>query len=412
MSKATSEPASAVTTRRFLGRQAILDGNQRLYGYELLFRSGEANTFSGDGEAATRDVIDHYLLLMPTASDVVAFVNCTREALVSGIVTLLPPAQTVLEILETVEPDLELTKCCARLKEKGYRLALDDFSPDRSKKPFLKLADFIKVDFRASDPRIRKEIYAMAAGTNTIFLAEKVETAEDVRMAQSEGCTLFQGYFFCKPVIVATQVIPQNQLVYLRLLAALTQTPADISEIKGLVESEASICYRLLRLVNSALYGLPTEVTSIRGALMLIGDDEFRKLVTVALAGTVQTPQSHSVTQMALERAKFCELLAPLINESAPKLYLLGMLSLIDVILAIPMGQIMDLLPIDREMKAALLGEKNALSVALELIRRHESGDWREYKDLQTVLPLTEQGSSMIYLECVLWAEKALRVAA
>lgn len=292
MKDTTSAATRFVAPKRFLGRQSILDGSQRLYGYELLFRAGDSNMFSGDGEAATRDVIDHYLLLMPAANDIVTFVNCTAEALVSGIVTLLPPQRTVLEILETVEPSPELMECCAALKKKGYRFALDDFSPEPSRTPLLDFADFIKIDFRASNTDTRREIYAMAAGLKTTLLAEKVETAEDVRMAKAEGCTLFQGYFFCKPVIVTTQVIPQDDLLYLRVLAALTKTPADINEIMNLIKPEALICYRLLRLVNSALYGLPIEVTSIRTALMLLGDNEFRKLVTVALAGTVRTPQS------------------------------------------------------------------------------------------------------------------------
>ena len=401
-------PSLVEMRTRLIGRQPILDKGKKLFGHELLFRSGIVDAFSGDSEAATQDVIDHYLLLMPTTGDELSFVNCTREALTTGIVTLLPPERTVLEILETIEPDPELLKCCTDLKGKGYRFALDDFVPNETQRAFFPFADFIKIDFKTSDAAVRKQIYAMAAATSVRFLAEKVESADDVRIAQLEGCDLFQGYFFCKPILISTRVIPQNQLVYLRLLAALTKTPANLSEIERLVMSDASICYRLLRLVNSAMYGLTSPVESIRGALMLIGEDEFRKLVTIALASTAKAAQPDAVLQMALERARFCEQLAPFMNESSSKLYLLGMLSLIDVILAAPMTQLVDSLGVDAEMKAALLGKKCTLGSALDLVRCHESGDWAQYKDIQTELRIPVQEASTMYVKSVTWASQAL----
>jgi c-di-GMP-related signal transduction protein len=399
--------ASAISPTRFLGRQPIFDNKGNIFGHELLFRSGHANVFSGDAEEATRDVIDHCLLLMPNAGHELSFINCTRNVLMTGIVTLLPPSNTVLEILENINPDPELMETCRALAKKGYRFALDDFSPEESKLPFLEIADFIKIDFLASDSAARGKIYAMVSTSKVRLLAEKVETEADVQMALAEGCDLFQGYFFSKPVIVTTRIIPQDRLIYLQLLTALTRTPADVAEIEKLVLSDASLCYRLLRLVNSPLFGLRSTVASIRSALLIVGDDEFRKMATVALAGFAETAHSKAVVHMALERARFCELLAPSIHESGSRLYLLGMLSLIDVILAVPMAQIMKSLPLDREIKAALLGNKNSLSMALDFARCHESGNWQEHKEIQETLRLSDDAASMIYVDALQWAQKA-----
>jgi len=325
----------------------------------------------------------------------------------TGIVTLLPPASTVLEILEDVDPDPELMEVCRELKKKGYRFALDDFAAEDSKLRFLEIADFIKIDFMASDAAARRKIYALASTSKARLLAEKVETEADVQMARREGCNLFQGYFFSKPVLVTTRVIPQIHTVYLQLLAALSRIPADVAEIERLVLLDASLCYRLLRLVNSALYALPSAVSSIRGALLIVGDDEFRKMVTVALAGMATTAHSKAVVHMALERARFCELLAPLIKESASRLYLFGMLSLIDVILAAPMKDILESLPLDHAMKAALLGDKSPLSVALALARCHESGDWQAHGDIQQALGISDDKALSIYIDALKWADKA-----
>jgi c-di-GMP-related signal transduction protein len=402
-SGATMAPARDVAPTQLIGRQPILDTSRDVYGYEMLFRSGQENVFSGDADDATRDVIDHCLLLMPTSGRESSFVNCTRNALISGIVTLLPPASTVIEILEDIDPDTELIGVCRDLRKKGYRFALDDFAPEESKRRFLEIADFIKIDFLASNFATRQAIYAMATGKRAVFIAEKIETEEDLQVARAEGCELFQGYYFSKPVIISTREIPQNHAVHLRLLAELTRAPADISEIESLVLSDASLCYRLLRLVNSPLYALRSTVASIRSALM-VGDDEFRKMVTVALAGLAGKRHSRAVVQMVLERAKFCELLAPLMNESAPRLYLLGMLSVIDVILEIPMAQIMDSLPVDREIRPALLGDKHTLSIALDLVHYHETGDLGVLASHQDEVGLTEQASSTIYIKAVQWA--------
>ena len=402
----SQQSTDALSAIRFIGKQPILDAKGAVFGYEMLFRSGAANEFSGNRQDATRDVIDHCLLLAPENTRELLFINCTREVLMSGIVTLLPPATTVLEILEDIDPDPELIRACVELRGKGYRFALDDFEPDESKLPFFEIADFIKIDFLLSDQSQRQIIYTMAKGRDITFIAEKVENARDVQQARGEGCKLFQGYFFSKPAIVKTRVIAQNHATYLRLLASLTRTPADISEVERLVMSDPSLCYRLLRLVNSAIYAPPSPIVSIRSALLVVGDDEFRKAVTVALAGLAVGTQSQAVVDMALERARFCELLAPLMNESPSRLYLLGMLSLIDVILAIPMTQVMGALAVDAEMKAALSGEKNSLSLALDLIRCHESGDWQAYEVIKDALGL-EQRTSMIYIEALQWAHQS-----
>ena len=398
------EPSAGAT--RYLGRQPILDNKRQVYGHELLFRAGPENTFSGDDEEATRQVIDNCLMLMPEAKHGLSFVNCTQKALLSGIVRLLPPSSTVLEVLETIEPTRELMECIHTLKNHGYRFALDDFSPDASRLPLVECADYIKIDFLDSDATVRRRIYEMASACKVRFIAEKVETAADVQTAKSEGCDLFQGYFFSKPIVVESRAIPQNHMIYLRLLGALSRTPADVNEVERLVLLDASICYRLLRLVNSALFWLPSPITSIRSALMMVGDDEMRKLVTVALTGTMASDRP-ALVALALERAKFCELLAPVIREEPSRLYLLGMLSLMDSFLGLPMAQILGTLPLDREMKGALLGEAGALTQVLQVVDEVEQNS-HDARYISTSIGLTDSAASAIRLESTCWADAVM----
>jgi EAL and modified HD-GYP domain-containing signal transduction protein len=394
---------------RYLGRQPIVDEKSRLYGYELLFRAGLANHFSGDPELATQEVVDHWMMLMPEPDETVAFVNCTRDTLVDGLVSILSPTHTVLEILETVNPDPALMKICADLRKQGYRFALDDFFPDPRRAPLLEIADFVKIDFGASSPAIRNDIYKMLDGSWALRIAEKIETEEEMRVARGEGCLLFQGYFFSRPVLLTTHRVPQNRLVYLRLLAALHDVPANLAEVESLVMSDASLCYRLLRLANSALQGHAGVISSVREALLLVGDDAVRRMVTVALAGVLSGHRPVPLVSMALARARFCELVAPALQQQASELYLLGILSLLDALLETPMPRILKTLPICTEMKAALLGEPGGLSIALDLVRSLETCDWQQCETLRLGLGLTESTVSTMYVDSLSWVARALQ---
>jgi len=359
---------------RFLGRQAILDSAMNLYGYELLFRSGTNNVFCGDFEDATNHIIDSCLSMIACASSQNLFINCTRDALVNMSVTLLPSRSVILEILETVTPDAELVRACKRLKQSGFRLALDDFSPQESKRALIEMADFIKVDFRASSPSVRREIYNMCRNRNAVFLAEKVETLSEVKEAQTEGNTFFQGYFHSRPEIITETQISINKLAYLQMFAVLAKPSPDTREVERLLLLEPSLCYRLLRLANSALYGLRYRISTIQEALVAVGDDAFRKLVTVIIAGKIaSSAQDHDVRQ-ALERAHFCESIASDLHENPAELYMLGMLSMMDRMLNIPMKKLLDLVFVSSRIEEALLGEPEGLGKALELCRYHERG--------------------------------------
>ena len=408
-----SEAAGALPAvpTRFVARQPIVSANSVLYGYELSYRVSSVDPLDDDAEQAAQQVIDNYLLLMPQMEQGKGFVRCTRDILVNGLTTLLPRRNTVLEVVGTVEADAEVLALCRSLHKMGYRFAFDDFSPAPDKEAFLDCADYLKIDYKALTQDERRKVHSMSGRSRIAnkVIAKHVETAEDFETAKSEGCQLFMGSFFTKSSTVNHRTIPGNQMTCLRLMQALSQDAPDTKELERLVMSDTSLCYRLLRLVNSALYSLNSQVTSIRSALMIVGTDEFRKLVTVALAGALAESQSKSLVTMALERARFCELLAPKLKEEGPKLYLLGMLSLIDAILSVSMWQITELLPLDPDMKAALLGGQSSMGIALNLIRSYQAADWPTCEQIQQKLGLDEKGTTRIYAEAVRWADEAVR---
>jgi EAL and modified HD-GYP domain-containing signal transduction protein len=391
------------TPNRFLGRQPILDAERRLFGYELFYRASKTDHFSGDPDLATREVVDHWLMLIPDSNQGTSFVNCTRGALVDGLVTLLPPESTVLEILEDIDPDPGLINCCLALKAKGYRFALDGFLPRPARAPFLALADFIKIDFMTADFLVRREIYALASGTPAQLVAEKIESDTQLRIAISEGCSLFQGYFFSQPVLIESRSVPQNNFVYLNLLAQLQRAPSDLRKLEKVISADASLCYRMLRLANSALQHHPGVISTIGEALLMVGEDALRRMITVAMTGAVSTQRSPALISMILTRARFCELIAPSLSEDPAQLYLLGMLSLLDVLLQTPFPRILQSLPISPKMKLALAGDPSPAGLALSLIRSLESCDWGRCEEIQHQLGLAEGAIASLYTESLRW---------
>jgi len=401
-----TEARSALEPSRFLARQPILNGRREIVGYELLFRSGWENSFSGDLDEATRKTLDNYLSMdiESLVDGRLVFINCAREALVGKLMTLLPPETTVLEVLETVEPDDEVMAACRELCARGYRIALDDFVPTPEKQPLVEIASYVKVDFRLSDAEARREIQRMTKHSSAALLAEKLEDQGEFEVARAEGFKYFQGYFFCRPKIVAGREIPPNQLNYLRLLAELTRATLNIREVVSIVQLEASLCYRLLRLANSALWGVRKHITSVHEALMLVGEKRFRLLVSVAATSVLGQNQPAALISLSLERARFCELVAPLVGENSTEQFMLGLLSLLDAMLETPMEQISRSLPLRKEAEEALLGSTNHVSVPLCLIRGFESGIWGACSSKAREFGVSDEMLTKLYLDSVRWA--------
>jgi c-di-GMP-related signal transduction protein len=413
-SATTAETVLAAFTH-YVGRQPILDQSQQVFGYELLFRSGMDNSFTADPEQATRQMIDNVLLfgldaLTPSAK---AFINCTRAALVDRLVTSLPVDVTVLEVLETITVDDAVVEACTDLKKMGYRIALDDFLPGRGADRLIELADYIKLDFRACSPAELRAVQKSLKGHKAQLIAEKVETEEEFKVAKGEGYGFFQGYFFARPTILRQREIPPSHMLYVQLLSAISQSPWDQREVERLVMAEASLCYRVLRLVNSPTLAIRGQVTSIRQALLMIGEDEFRKLVCVASATSFgkRFKMSSELILLALHRARFCELIAPVAHQLQGEQYLIGLLSAFDAILQIPTAQILELLPLRPDAAGVLLGHDSPVALPFRLLQCYEQRQWVQCARFCHKLRISETELTSIYINALQWATKEIRDA-
>ncbi len=335
-----------------------------------------------DTENATSATIDTLNLvgLGVLCDGRMAFINCTHQGLLRDGFALLPPGDVVVQIPATVPADQEVVQACERLKQRGFSIALDNFVQRDSREPLVPYADYIKVDITRVPPMQCASLVAAYRTDTCLMLAHKVETRQHFVTAGKSGFTRFQGYFFRFPENLQVRQIPADQATYLRLLSAVSKSEIDLVEVEGLIKHEPALCYRLLRYLNSPLLGLSSPVLSVRNALNLLGEKEAVKWIRMATASTMGQDKSSDLVLASLVRARFCELIAPRVEHGNADLFLLGMLSLIDAILAVPMGMVVEQLCLDPVIKEQLLatkmGKTTPLSPIYDLMVARELGDW------------------------------------
>ncbi len=394
--------------RRFVVRQPIFDRGQKVFGYKLLFKNGVEDYFERDAELAARSMLDRSLLfgIDKLCDNRRAFVNCTREVLFKDLITLLPPHQTVAEILPSVEPEDRVIAACLRLKAAGYLIALDDFTPDDPRTPLCEFADIIKIDVRTTKAEERARLMRRFASPKRKMLAEKLEIPNEFQQARDLGFGYFQGHFFCQPELVTGREVPASRIHSLRLLEMVCRAEIDLRELETGLKKEASISYRLLRYLNSPLFGFSLEIKSIRHAMAVLGEREMRRWIRLVVTVCAAEQKCSELVLMGLARARFCELLSERLQLNTD-LFLLGLLSVMDAILEVRIDVLVEQLPVGRDIKAALLGQESGLRPIYQLMLAQESGEWSRSSEIGKQLGLEDDEVAQIWWQAMQWGQEA-----
>jgi len=398
-----------VGTEVFVARQPILNSNLDLFAYELLFRSNIENYFDlADGDQATVDVINNSFFLIGfnrLTGGTRACINFTENLLVEQIASSFPRDQIIVEILENVQPSDQVLSACHQLRKAGYTVALDDFVMEDLDNPLIDCVDIIKVDFENTVAAERREIPQLLKKDVT-FLAEKVETMEDFRQADKWGYSLFQGYFFSKPVIKKGYAIPSSKRNYLRILQKVNQDDLDFKELEQIIKQEPSLAYKLLRWINSAYIGLRVQVKSIRQALILLGANEIKKWTSLLAMEKLGDDCPKELICHSVIRGMMCESIAPYLGlkERKSELFLAGMFTVLDALVAVPMEEILEDLPLSSDVASALLGESNPIRQTIDIVLAYEAGDWNLFSERALTAGIDESLIPEFLNDAVEWA--------
>ncbi len=401
-----SPRATADPTVLRVARQPILDRDARLIGYELLFREPPAETAEVlDDRAATATVIVDGLLdvgLFDLVGPGLAYLNVSRDFLLSVRPLPLPAQHVVLELLEDQVVDDELLEVLEELVEQRFTIALDDFRPTPATEQLLKYAQIVKVDVLEHTGQVLEDLVASLSAhrPSLTLLAEKVETREEFEHCRELGFQTFQGYFFARPSLLQQQRLPSQGLTALSAMAELTATE-DFDELHRIITRDVGLSMRLLRYANSAYVSLPRRVGSVQEGLAWLGATTVRRFALMAaLASARDVPDVLLVT--ALVRARMCQLLSGAGEGSAGDSYFtVGLFSVADALANAPMQDVIAQLPFRDDIAAALLHGGGELGELLTEVIAYERGDFDAVSQLIRHHPDIEQ----VYREATMWAD-------
>lgn len=402
------------TQESFVARQPILNKKHRILGYELLFRaSADAShaQLRGGQESTARVIVDALASIGIDAllGPMLGFLNTPPEFLESDLVEALPRDRVVLEIPAMAEVSRSFESRCRELARQGYRLALEGLARRDPREPLLAFAKFAKLDLReVGEARVRPLARRIKRHPVTL-VAEKVETLEEFEACREAGCDLFQGYYFARPVTVTGQRVDPDRTVLMQLLMKVGED-CDFDELVDVIKRNTSLTVNLLRLVNSGALARSTRMRSVHEALLLIGRNQLVRWLTVLLyAGDNPTGMEDALLKVAAKRGRTIELLCKAAAQSGEgsveveMAYLVGMLSLMDVLFAAPMEQVLGQIQVDEAVHAALVHRKGLAGHLLLVEEKMEQSAFAEVESLLAELGLTPQQYAQAQREAYAW---------
>ena len=392
----------------YLSRQPIFDVDEQLLGYELLYRDDQGEATAIAAQQATSEVfINSYIEigLSKLVGQHQAFINVSRDFLINHDKLPPPSQQLVLEIMENVGIDDEITAAITSLIEKGYHIALDAFNYDQKHRSLVQLAHIVKINIKDHSAGDLEKLVTSLRRFPIKLLAEKVETITQYDHCRKLGFDYYQGYFLCQPRTVRGRALPANQLHVMQLLAEFQKDHTEPTDLEKIIEQDVALSYKLLRYINSAAFSLRKNVESIRHAIIILGQKEVKRWASmIALSGIENKPEE--LIRIALLRARMCELLTEASGEGNPgTAFMVGLFSTLDALMDTPLKELLSMIPIIDDIKAALLYRRGPYNHVLSATFAYEQGDWHLIEEAG----LSEADAAACYIQAVEWSNESTR---
>jgi EAL and modified HD-GYP domain-containing signal transduction protein len=419
----SNETSKSLRVREFyLGRQPILDRNQALFGYELLFRNAPVGPAHIESDlSATANVIAHasQLGMERTVGDALGFVNVDADVIMSDIFSFLPREKVVLEIVETMQVSQPVLTRMTELVGHGFSFALDDVRGDTGHvQALLPLVEYIKMDMRNTELSNLMKLAPRFKQDQKKLVAEKVETREEFKNCLDLGFDYFQGYYFAKPVIMSGKKLSPSQLAVMELMTLVT-SDADNVEIERAIKRDVSLALNLLRLVNTPAVGARQRIDSLSQAVTILGRRQLQRWLQIMLYAE-PSKRGHSMTpllMLATTRGRLLELLAgklrPSYRPAADIAFTVGIMSLMDTLFGIPMTEILTQIPVSDEVAEALLHRGGFYGDLLRLAECIERIEDMNSQIVPTLRDLAMSTDELVELEMAAfeWSDNVVRYA-
>jgi EAL and modified HD-GYP domain-containing signal transduction protein len=383
-----------------VGRQPIFDLSGDVVAYELLFRgSMDAVAASRQDTYATRSVLINAFTefgIREVAGDKLCFINLTREFLTGDLALPFSPGQVVLEVLETVEIDDAVVAGVTALSEAGYQIALDDFVWGSGHEALFGLASYVKLDLLDGDlSNLDEVVTACRQYPNIKIVAERLETEEQLAIADRYGMELRQGYALSHPQVLTVASLSPSRLGRLELVTALGADDPDLQRIVEIIASDPPLSLRVLRAINSAAAGHANRVSSVRQAVVMVGLPHIRQWATLMMFDDVGGGAAEHMLEV-LTRARLCENIADSLGAPPDAAFMAGVISGVGHLLSVAPAAMAEQFPLAPQVSAALTDGAGPLGQVLRAVDAYENGEFGTF-DLASH-----------YMDAVRWSTRAL----
>lgn len=399
----------------FIARQPILDRDKEVFAYELFFRDGKNNCYPDveRDEATTKLIAKNYqtLNLDDISCNKKSFINFQSETLMSGLPASLDPENVVVELVTGRNEDSSLLDVCKHVKNMGYQIALEDRRLKPSWDDFIPYVDLLKVNSNHDNLDFFGKNVNRFIDANVQLIADKVETQESFNIFKDMGFDYFQGYFFVRPISVSNKNLPTSKLTLVELMGASSSESFDIESINTVIEHDVGLSYMLLRFINNPTINKRYKITSLRHALNYMGEVEIKKFIALLALANLSDDKPLELLHLSLVRGRFCDLVGTEknIGSNPPTAFLVGLFSMLDALLDQEMEVLIEKLPLVDEVKEALCGGQNELSIYLMLVKAFESGNWLKVIRISKMLEIDQKLLHSLFNEAILWGNGVRR---
>nr|WP_297350008.1 HDOD domain-containing protein [uncultured Glaciecola sp.] len=392
----------------FIARQPILDKEQDLFAYELLFRDGAQGTYPEHEPKKTEIINSRFntLGIDDISGDKRAFINFLPETIINRFPEELTPDNIVVELTQNPALNTSLMNACEFLKNAGYQIALNDNRLQSAVLAPYPYIDIVKVDINKITPQMLEKHIPILAASGIQLVAEQVATLDQFAMCLDLGFDYFQGYFFTQPNTKTAKALPSSKITLLELMSYGASSHFNLEKVEHIIERDAALSYLLLRFINNPMINKREKITSLRHALHYLGEVEVKKFIALLSIASLNDEKPEELLQVSLVRAKFCELLE--IHKhgknKAMSAFIVGLFSLLDTILDGEMASILEKLPISADIKQALLGIDGDYTQHLKTAKAFEAGLWGKIVTQAESLDISQKELHGIFNDSIRWS--------
>ena len=397
--------------KTYIARQAIFDRNFETVGYELFFRNSSVNEFPEVDQdiASSKLIIQNHIQsdIQTLCMGKLAYINFTESNLIHKFPLMFDKNLIVIELVGHKKPSANLVKIVKYYHEHGYKIALTEYDLASHWDVLFPYIDIVKVNIEEINTKRMIPSVSRMKPFNIRLIAERVETKNQQQTLAEVGFNYFQGYFYHQTEMVEGQTLTTLKIMMLQLLTETANDTLDFERISHIISQDVNLTIGLLKMVNNVSTGSNIEIECLKQAATYLGEEKLRQLIAILALSNLTSHKADEICKQSLITAKMMQSLCNLNNFSVVYEYafITGLLSSIEVILSMPIAEIIKTMPLALPIENALLSYDGVLGDLLKLTTAFTLDNNENYHQLMNTHGLSKELLQQEFLNACEWCQ-------